>query len=113
MVGGDGKSNAGGTHYYNPGSEIELACVVRNRYGQKLNYFLSCEFLSHLPEIKEKIHWRFFSFKGVCNKKWTGRLNIELSVNIGPTETYYIPNQWNLNENFAELCRFEIAALIG
>jgi len=31
MVGGDGKSNAGGTHYYNPGSEIELACVVRNR----------------------------------------------------------------------------------
>ena len=48
-----------------------------------------------------------------CNKKWTGRSNTKFSVNIGPTETYYIPNQWKLNENFAELCRFEIAALIG
>ena len=63
MVGGDGKSNAGGTHYYNPGSEIELACVVRNRYGQKLNYFLSCQFPSHLPEIKEKLNLQFFSFR--------------------------------------------------
>ena len=51
--------------------------------------------------------------KGGCNKKWTGRSNTKFSVNIGPTETYYIPNQWKLNENFAELCRFEIAALIG
>ena len=51
--------------------------------------------------------------KGGCNKKWTGRLNTKFSVNIGPTETYYIPNQWKLNENFAELCRLEIAALIG
>ena len=52
-------------------------------------------------------------YKGGCNKKWTGRSNTKFSVNIGPTETYYIPNQWKLNENFAELCRFEIAALIG
>ena len=51
--------------------------------------------------------------QGVCNKKWTGRSNIKFSVNIGPTETYYIPNQWKLNENLAELCRLEIAALIG
>ena len=29
MVDGDGRSM--GTQYYNPGSEIELACVVRNR----------------------------------------------------------------------------------
>ena len=44
---------------------------------------------------------------------WTGRSNTKFSVNIGPTETYYIPNQWKLNENLAELCRLEIAALIG
>ena len=49
----------------------------------------------------------------MCNKKWTGRSNIKFSVNIGLTETYYIPNQWKLNENLAELCRLEIAALIG
>ena len=53
------------------------------------------------------------STKGVCNKKWTGRSNIKFSVNIGLTETYYIPNQWKLNENLAELCILEIAALIG
>ena len=63
MVGGDGKSNAGGTHYYNPGSEIELACVVRNRYGQNLNYFLTCEFVIHFPEIKEKLNLQFFLFR--------------------------------------------------
>ena len=51
-------------------------------------------------------------FKGGCNKKWTGRSNTKFSVNVGPTETYYIPNQWKLNKVFAELCRFEIAALI-
>ena len=51
--------------------------------------------------------------KGVCNKKWTGRSNTKFSVNIGPTETYYLPNQWKLNDNFAKLSRFEIAALIG
>ena len=51
--------------------------------------------------------------KEVCKKKWTGHSNTKFSVNIGPTETYYIANQWKLNENFAELCRFEIAALIG
>ena len=26
--------------------------------------------------------------------------------------TYYVPHQWKLNKAFAELCRFEIAALI-
>ena len=31
---------------------------------------------------------------------------------LGLTETYYIPNQWKLNKDFAELCRFEITALI-
>ena len=50
--------------------------------------------------------------KGGCNKKWTGRSNTRFSVNIGPTETYYIPNQWKLNKVLAELCRIEIAALI-
>ena len=54
-----------------------------------------------------------FVVKGVCNKKWTGRSNTKFSVNIGPAETYYIPNQWKLNENLAELCILEIAALIG
>ena len=28
-----------------------------------------------------------------------------------PTETYYIPNHWKFYEDFAELFRFEIAAL--
>ena len=51
--------------------------------------------------------------KEVCNKKWTGRPNTKFSVNIGPTETCYLPNQWKLNDNFAKLRRFEIAALIG
>ena len=51
-------------------------------------------------------------YKGGCNKKWTGRSNTKFSDNIGPTETYYIPNHRKLNENFAELHRFEIAALI-
>ena len=51
--------------------------------------------------------------KEVCNKKWTGRPNTKFSVNIGPTETNYVPTQWKLDENLAELCRLEIAALIG
>ena len=51
--------------------------------------------------------------KGGCNKKWTERSNTKFSVNIGLTETYYLPKQWKLNENFAELCRLKIAALIG
>ena len=34
------------------------------------------------------------------------------SANNGPTETYHIANQWKLNKDFAEFCRFEIAALI-
>ena len=38
--------------------------------------------------------------KGGCNKKWTGRSNTKFSDNIGPTETYYIPNHRKLNENF-------------
>ena len=56
---------------------------------------------------------KIFVRKGVCNKKWTWRSNTKFSVNIGPTETYCIPNEWKLNDNFAELCRFEIAAMIG
>ena len=50
--------------------------------------------------------------KGEVKKSGPGVKSSNLSANIGPTETYYIPNQWKLNENFAELCRFEIAALI-
>ena len=51
--------------------------------------------------------------RGYAIKSGLGRSNSEFSVNIGPTETYYLPNQWKLNETFAELCRLEIAALIG
>ena len=42
--------------------------------------------------------------KGVCNKKWTGRSNTKFSVNIGPTETYYLPNL----QEFAEIDRFAL-----
>ena len=55
--------------------------------------------------------WRTDS-KGGTKKSGPGVKSSNLSANIGPTETYYIPNQWKLNKAFAELCRFEIAALI-
>ena len=50
--------------------------------------------------------------RGVTWKSGPGVKSSIFSANIGPTETYYIPNQWKLNKAFAELCRFEIAALI-
>ena len=50
--------------------------------------------------------------RGVRKKSGPGVKSSNFSANIGPTETYYIPNQWKLNKAFAELCRFEIAALI-
>ena len=50
--------------------------------------------------------------RGVRKKGGQGVKNSIFSVNIEPTETYYIPNQWELNKAFAELCRFETAALI-
>ena len=56
MVGGDGKSNAGGTHYYNPGSEIELACVVRNRYAVKNSIvFYHVNFGFICPKLKKNL----------------------------------------------------------
>ena len=45
-------------------------------------------------------------------KKWTLLQKPLVSANISPTKTYYIPNQWKFNEDFAALYRFEIAALI-
>ena len=56
--------------------------------------------------------WNIIGTKGVCNKKCDGRSNTKFSVDIGPTETYYIPNQWKLIKVFDELCRFKITALI-
>ena len=50
--------------------------------------------------------------KGRSKKSGPGVNSSNLSANIGPTETYYIPNQWKLDKVFYELCRFEIAALI-
>ena len=38
---------------------------------------------------------------------------MNISADIEPTETYYIPKQWKLSKDFAELCGFEIATLIG
>ena len=52
------------------------------------------------------------TLRGVAWKSGPGVESSNLSANIGPTETYYIPNQWKLNKVFYELCRFEIAALI-
>ena len=49
---------------------------------------------------------------GVRKKSGPGVKSSNFSANIGPPETYYIPNRWKLNKAFAELCRFEIAALI-
>ena len=45
-------------------------------------------------------------------KSGPGVKSSNFSANIGPTETYYIPNQWKLNKVFDELCRVEIASLI-
>ena len=53
-----------------------------------------------------------FILRGDAIKSGPGVKSSNFSANIGPTETYYIPNQWKLNKAFAELCRFEIAALI-
>ena len=50
--------------------------------------------------------------RGVTWKSGPGVKSSNFSANIRPTETYYIPNQWKLIKVFAELCRFEIAALI-
>ena len=52
------------------------------------------------------------ALRGVRKKSGPDVKSSNFSANIGPTETYYIPNQWKLNKAFAELCRFEIAALI-
>ena len=41
------------------------------------------------------------------------KINTKFSAISGPTETYYIPNEWKLNADFNEHCRYEIAALIG
>ena len=59
----------------------------------------------------------FFEFEGRYNKGGVkksvpGVKSLNYSAKIGPTETYYIPNQWKLNKVFDELCRFEIAALL-
>ena len=50
--------------------------------------------------------------RGEENKSGLSRLNSSYSANSRPIYMYYIPNQWKFNEDFAELCRFEIAALI-
>ena len=50
--------------------------------------------------------------RGVRKKSGPGVKSSNFSANIEPTETYHILNQWKLNKAFAELCRFEIAALI-
>ena len=51
------------------------------------------------------------AIKGDAIKSGPGVKSSNFSANIRPTETYYIPNQWKLIKVFAELCRFEIAAL--
>ena len=56
--------------------------------------------------------FKLMHIRGVRKKSGPGVKSSNFSANIGPTETYYIPNQWKLNKAFAELCRFEIAALI-
>ena len=50
--------------------------------------------------------------RGGENKSGLSCLNSSYSANSRPIKMYYIPNQWKFNEDFAELCRFEIAALI-
>ena len=52
------------------------------------------------------------SVRGVRKKSGPGVKTSIFSANIGPTEAYYIPNQWTLKKALAELYRFEIAALI-
>ena len=62
-------------------------------------------------EVSHAIHKRG-EIRGVRKKSGPGVKSSNFSANIGPAETYYIPNKWKLNKAFAELCRFEIAALI-
>ena len=52
------------------------------------------------------------TLRGDAIKSGPGVKSSNFSANIVPTDTYSIPNQWKLNKAFAELCRFEIAALI-
>ena len=67
-----------------------------------------CTFDQKQDHVKSKV----CDVRGVRKKSGPGVKSSNFSANIGPTETYYIPNQWKLNKAFAELCRFEIAALI-
>ena len=65
-----------------------------------------------LPDTREGANRFPQLLRGVTWKSGPGVKSSNFSANIGPTETYYIPNQWKLNKDFAELCRFEITALI-
>ena len=47
----------------------------------------------------------------ILNVKNTASFKFKIIFNVRPTETYYIPNCWKFYEDFAELFRFEIAAL--
>ena len=59
----------------------------------------------------QKIKRGLSPLRGVRKKSGPSVKRSNFSAYLGPTETYYIPNQWKFNKAFAELCRFEIAAL--
>ena len=65
---------------------------------------LSCKMVAFVTQI-------WLHIRGEHKKSGPGVKSSNFSANIGPTETYYIPNQWKLNKVFDELCRFEIAAM--
>ena len=50
--------------------------------------------------------------RGVRKKSGPSVKSSNFYANIGPTETNYIPNQWKLNKDFAELRTFDVASLI-
>ena len=111
----------------------KLACEILTQNWEaaldelkRLQMFIDeSTFGSSLQSLQQKtwlIHWSLFVFfnhpkvgrnlRGRSKKSGPGVESSNLSANIGPTETYYIPNEWKLNKVFYELCRFEIAALI-
>ena len=53
-----------------------------------------------------------YILRGVTKSSGPGVKKANVFANIGPTATYYVLNQWKLNKSFAELSKFEMAALM-
>ena len=91
---------------------LRLLSNFQNDFSfQELNSNESTPCLTYFLAYKET-SCLFYHLRDEENKSGLSRLNSSYSANSRPIYMYYIPNQWKFNEDFAELCRFEIAALI-